>query len=60
MGDFNVLLTNTNKIGGKQVGNSYDVVFGEFFQQMEVVDLPFKGLPYTWLNRHLGSHNIQE
>ena len=55
-----MLLTNTNKIGGKQVGNSYDVVFGEFFQQMEVVDLPFKGLPYTWLNRHLGSHNIQE
>ena len=50
----------TNKYGGGQERNLHDVAFGEFVQFIRGIDIPFKGLTYTWSNKIKGSYLIQE
>ncbi|KAJ4837450.1 hypothetical protein Tsubulata_015301 [Turnera subulata] len=47
-GDFNSLLGPNEKLGGEVLNTTYCRVFSDWIDDCELVDLGFKGSPYTW------------
>lgn len=60
IGDFNSLLSQEDKIGGRAVSCSSIGGFQHFVNSYILIDLGFHGHPYTWNNKQIGSANIQE
>lgn len=59
-GDFNALLSQEDKRGGRAVGGPSTGGLRGFVNQFGFIDLGFHGHPFTWSNRRSGAHNIQE
>lgn len=59
-GDFNVVLAQVDKMGGKPVASSSRGGFRGMVDQNGLIDLGYRGYAYTWSNRRAGKENIQE
>jgi hypothetical protein len=60
MGDFNSVLSSTEKSGGRSFGSSSQDDFADFMQFNALVDLGFFGNKFTWSNHRPGRANIRE
>lgn len=60
IGDFNTLLSQADKQGGRAVSNSSVGGFQHFINTFGLLDLGFTGHPFTWSNRRSGDSHIQE
>lgn len=60
LGDFNMVLTSADKIGGNPVASSSRHGFRRLIDDHCIIDLGFEGSAYTWNNRRIGDANIQE
>lgn len=60
IGDFNMILDQSEKIGGRPFACSYIDLFCSFVNYYAMVDLGFFGNPYTWSNNREGGHLIKE
>jgi hypothetical protein len=60
LGDFNFILSSSEKSGGRAFGNSGHKAFADFVHFNALVDLGFVGNRFTWSNRREGSFNIRE
>lgn len=60
IGDFNALVEQKDKLGGRAVANSSSGGFKHFIESAGLIDMGFKGAAYTWNNRRMGTANIQE
>lgn len=58
--DFNAVLTEEDKRGGRAVSSSSTEGFRQFLNLFGLIDLGFTGHPFTWNNRRRGAANIQE
>ncbi|KAJ4841838.1 hypothetical protein Tsubulata_050868 [Turnera subulata] len=58
MGDFNAIFLEKEKSGGRQPRLSQLFDFSSFLTSMELMDLDFKGSPFTWTNRRIGDDAI--
>jgi hypothetical protein len=60
MGDFNSVLSSSEKSGGRSVGSPSHLEFLDFVHSNALVDLGFVGNRYTWSNHRCGRDNIRE
>lgn len=60
IGDFNVVLSSADKIGGRPVASSSSGGFQKMINDKGLIDLGFEGHAYTWSNKRSGLANIQE
>jgi hypothetical protein len=60
MGDFNEVLLQVDKKGGRPFSSSSSNGFNALVNQQGLVDLGFSGNPYTWTNKRLNFANIKE
>lgn len=60
IGDFNALLSQDDKKGGRAVSQSSNGGFRHLINTHGLIDLGFQGHPFTWSNRRRGVANIQE
>jgi hypothetical protein len=60
IGDFNSVLDQSKKLGGKPVSSSSNCPFRSFIDLFGMIDLGFVGNPYTWCNNRQGLDNIKE
>ena len=60
MGDFNEVLLQVDKKGGKPFSSSSSNGFNALVSQQGLIDLGFSGNPYTWTNKCLNFANIKE
>ena len=60
IGDFNFVLDQFEKLGGKLVASSSHYLFRGFTDQLGLVDLVFVGNPLTWCNSRQGFATIKE
>jgi hypothetical protein len=60
IGDFNMILNQSDKKGGRPFACSSNDPFQSFVHSQGLVDLGFSGNPYTWSNNRDGIHLIQE
>jgi hypothetical protein len=60
LGDFNVILDQSEKLGGRPFSNSSNDVFRSFMDQLGMIDLGFTGNPFTWSDNRQGKHLIKE
>lgn len=60
LGDFNVVLEQQDKMGGRPVAQSSNGGFANLIQIGGLMDVGFKGSRYTWNNCRCGRANIQE
>ena len=51
IGDFNMILSQSEKYGGKPDACSSNDVFHSFMDSFDMIDLGFSGNPYTWYNK---------
>ncbi|KAK4716458.1 hypothetical protein R3W88_014796 [Solanum pinnatisectum] len=51
-GDFNELMSNSDKSGGKSISTSRMNDLWDVVNYCELIDMGFKGNRYTWLNKH--------
>ena len=58
--EFNEILYSHEKIGGNQGNTSRMQDFGDFIDNLELLDLESFGLPYTWFNKRKYSASIFE
>ncbi|KAL0014673.1 hypothetical protein SO802_001742 [Lithocarpus litseifolius] len=59
-GDFNELMSNDDKFGGRPVNLSRALSFKECMDACNMADLEFQGPRFTWSNGHSVSSLIQE
>lgn len=59
-GDFNSVLNQSEKIGGKPVASSSRDGFRNMVDRNGFVDLGYNGYSFTWNNKRPGRANIQE
>jgi len=59
-GDFNMILNNTEKLGGNGVDISITNLFNSTLRQCGLTDLGYTGYKYTWVNNQVNQHHIQE
>ncbi|XP_061993561.1 uncharacterized protein LOC133711457 [Rosa rugosa] len=52
MGDFNIITSLDEKLGGGQVVTNYMLNFCDFLNNENLFSLRAFGLPYTWTNKH--------
>lgn len=52
MGDFNIITTLEEKLGGNQVVTNYMLHFNNFLNNVDLFSLRAAGLPFTWANKH--------
>jgi hypothetical protein len=50
IGDFNSVLDQTEKIGGRPVYSSSHYPFRSFIDHFGIIDVGFVGNPFTWVN----------
>jgi exonuclease III len=60
IGDFNFVLDQSEKLGGRLVASSSSCPFRNFIDQNGLIDLGFAGNPYTWCNNRRGPAIIKE
>ena len=60
LGDFNSILSASEKRGGRAFGNSGQLDFVDFVHCNALVDLGYLGSSFTWSNRREGRLNIRE
>ncbi|KAL0342468.1 UNVERIFIED_CONTAM: hypothetical protein Scaly_1909400 [Sesamum calycinum] len=65
MGDFNVVMSQTEKRGGKPFASASRNALGNEFDVCNLIDLGFTGASFTWSNKRLGNpilrlHNLQK
>ncbi|XP_059430102.1 uncharacterized protein LOC132163748 [Corylus avellana] len=60
IGDFNFVLDQSEKLGGRPVASSSHCPFRNFIDQHGMVDLGFVGNPFTWCNNRKGFATIKE
>jgi hypothetical protein len=60
IGDFNSVLVQSEKLGGKPVSSSSNCPFRKFINLFGMIDLGFDGNPYTWSNNRKGLLMIKE
>jgi hypothetical protein len=60
LGDFNSILSSSEKSGGRCFGSSSHNDFADFVHSNALVDLGFVGNRFTWSNHRLGHANIRE
>jgi exonuclease III len=60
MGDFNYVLSSSEKSGGHSFGSPSHLEFLDFVHSNALVDLGFVGNRYTWSNHRSGRDNIRE
>ncbi|XP_026417378.1 uncharacterized protein LOC113312860 [Papaver somniferum] len=58
LGDFNAVLTQDEKVGGKLPNINSMLEFSDFLNQCELLQAPKTGLQYTWSNCQHGSKRI--
>jgi hypothetical protein len=56
LGDFNMILGQSEKSGGLPYACSFRYFFRDFLNTFGMVDLGFSGNPYTWSNHREGRH----
>ncbi|KAL0408606.1 UNVERIFIED_CONTAM: putative ribonuclease H protein [Sesamum radiatum] len=59
MGDFNAVLAQNEKMGGKPFASASRNAFGDELDLCNLIDLGFTGFKYTWSNKRPGKANIQ-
>ncbi|XP_062021121.1 uncharacterized protein LOC133737612 [Rosa rugosa] len=52
MGDFNIITSLDEKLGGSQVVTNYMLNFYDFLNNENLFSLRAFGIPYTWTNKH--------
>ncbi|GAB2281649.1 hypothetical protein Dimus_039487 [Dionaea muscipula] len=60
VGDLNAILSNEEKLGGLDKEDWELEDFWEFVSSNGLIDLGFKGYPFTWNNRRQGPANVRE
>ena len=60
IGDFNSVLDQSKKIGGRHVASSSNCSFRKFIDHFGMIDVGFVGNPFTWGNNRKGLENIKE
>lgn len=60
IGDFNALLEQKDKLGGRPFAQSSNGGFKKLIDDSGLIDLGYKGAPFTWNNKRAGHSNIQE
>jgi hypothetical protein len=60
IGDFNFVLDQFEKLGGRPVASSSHCPFKHFIDHLGLVDLGFVGNPFTWCNNRQGFDTIKE
>jgi len=60
IGDFNMILDQTDKSGGLPYATSSRDFFRSFMNTCGMIDLRFSGNPFTWSNHQEGSHLIKQ
>lgn len=60
LGDFNMVLTSADKMGGDPIASSSRNGFRRLLDDHSLIDLGFDGFAFTWNNRRSGAANIQE
>jgi hypothetical protein len=60
IGDFNFVIDQFEKLGGKPVASSSHCPFRNFIDHLGLVDLGFVGNPFTWCNNRQGIATIKE
>ncbi|XP_059440565.1 uncharacterized protein LOC132173020 [Corylus avellana] len=60
LGDFNSILSSSEKSGGRDFGSSSHGNFVDFVHSNALVDLGFVGNRFTWSNCRVGRENIRE
>jgi hypothetical protein len=60
LGDFNSILSSSEKCGGRDFGSASHGNFADFVNSNALVDLGFVGNKFTWSNCRMGRENIRE
>ena len=60
IGDFNSILAQSEKQGGRPVTSSSQCHLRSFINHFGMIDLGFAGNPFTWSNNRKGLENIKE
>ena len=60
LGDFNEILSSTDKCGGNLVNMKRAQIFKNCLDVCNLIDLGFQGPKYTWVNKLDIGHFIQE
>jgi hypothetical protein len=60
IGDFNMILSQSDKQGGKPFASSSSDAFHGWLDSCGMIYLGFSGNPYTWSNKRQGHHLIKE
>ncbi|KAL7212909.1 hypothetical protein ACSBR2_015580 [Camellia fascicularis] len=60
IGDFNEIGSTWEKQGGAECRMSQLQFFSHLLSECALMDLEFKGVPYTWSNNQLGADNVRE
>lgn len=60
LGDFNSVVSQTEKKGGRPVASSSSGGLRQFITNNGLIDLGFNGNPFTWNNGRGGCANIRE
>lgn len=60
MGDFNSIISQTEKVGGLPFASSSSHDLASELNNLGLIDLGFNGNPFTWNNKRTGLRNIQQ
>ena len=60
IGDFNSMLDQSEKNGGRLVDSTSHCPFKKFINHFGMIDVGFARNPFTWNNNRKGMENIKE
>lgn len=60
MGDFNSIVSQSENIGGLHFASSSNNNFSSTLNNLALINLGFRGYPFTWNNKRAGLENIQQ
>ena len=60
IGDFHMILSQSDKFGGRLYACSSNDAFHGFLATCGMIDLGFSGNPFTWSNKRMDHHLIKE
>lgn len=58
-GDFNEVLHNSEKTGGRDRVNLQMDAFQQALSDCVLTDVGYRGSPYTWTSKRMGQHNVR-
>jgi exonuclease III len=59
-GDFNMILSHSEKLGGNNINYSYSMMLQNCLNECDLLDLGYHGDCYTWSNNQDSTHHIKE